>query len=382
MKIVVVGAGAIGLLTAAECVRAGAQVELVEQAAIPSPSATSSDSQRVVRSYHRGDATLTIAAADLTRGWRELERRFGRQFFHRTGVLTVAPRADVDAALVLLAGVGARVAALSGRELRARFPHVRFGCAQTAVLEPDAGVVRADDALVAAACWLRAHPMARTHPHRRAARVLDSGTVVLADGEMLVGDGVIVAAGPWSRDLVPARLAGKLTLKRQTMLSYAPRTFAAAWSRSPAILGLGEGTFGAPDAWLIPPVAGAPARLSAASACRTVPEMTGRRGDVRWRDHLKRRFNAVLTDFVPAEVRAATDGYYLTDEASRGPMLAQLGMGPVWAYAACGGMSFKFAPVLASVLADRALGRQPRLTGLESVDLPRFVSDYELERVA
>jgi hypothetical protein len=34
-------------------------------------------------------------------------------------------------------------------------------------------------------------------------------------------------------------------------------------------------------------------------------------------------------------------------------------------------MSFKFAPVLARALADRALGHPARQTGLESVDLPR-----------
>jgi glycine/D-amino acid oxidase-like deaminating enzyme len=34
-------------------------------------------------------------------------------------------------------------------------------------------------------------------------------------------------------------------------------------------------------------------------------------------------------------------------------------------------MSFKFAPVLARALADRAVGRPPHQTGLDSVDRPR-----------
>jgi glycine/D-amino acid oxidase-like deaminating enzyme len=372
MRVVVVGAGVIGLLTAAECVRLGAHVDLVEQDSVPAPGAASYDQHRVVRTFHRGDATLTIAAADLVHSWREVDRRYGAHTFHCTGVLTLAPAADVDAALVLLAGIGARAQALTGRELRRRYPHVRFAADDTAVLEPAAGTVRADHTLHAIAGWLRAHPAVELHPQRRAVRVTESGAVLLADGAMLQGDGVVIATGAWSREFLPARLATRLALKRQTMLSYLPR--GGAWAGSPAILGLDAEHR---DAWLIPPVPGAPARLSAASACRTVPELAGRDTDPHWRAHLVARFSRLLTDFAPAALHAA-DGYYLTDESSRGPMLAQLGDGPVWAYGACGGMSFKFAPLLAAVLAARATGRQPRVTGLESVDGPRHVDERQV----
>jgi sarcosine oxidase len=175
-----------------------------------------------------------------------------------------------------------------------------------------------------------------------------------------------VAAGPWSRDLLPAALGASLTLKRQTMLSYSPSWFPTAWSRSPAVLGLGS----TGDAWLMPPVAGTPVRLSAASACRTVAELTDRRTAGNWRTHLTRRFSTLLTAFEPAAVTGATEGYYLTDEAGQGPLLVELSDG-IWAFAACGGMSFKFAPALARALSDRAMRDAPRQTGLESVDRPR-----------
>jgi sarcosine oxidase len=367
MRVVVVGAGVIGMLTAAECVRAGAQVDLVDQAGIPSASAASYDRHRVVRVLHRGDAPLTLAAAPLDEGWLDIERRLGGRFYHRTGVLTAVTARDVEASLALLAAAGVPVEALSVEDLSARYPHVRFAAGHAAVFEPAAGTVLADLALLAAARWLRGHPAVRSHPHRRVTQVEESGTVRLGDGTVLAGDGVVVAAGPWSRDLLPASLAGELTLKRQTMLSYAPASFRAAWSGSPAVLGLGSEH----DAWLMPPVAGTPARLSAASACRTVPGMTDRDTPREWRDHLTDRFGTVLTGFDPAAVTGATEGYYLTDEAGEGPLLAELGDGAVWAYAACGGMSFKFAPVVAPALADRALGRPPRQTGLDSVDRPR-----------
>jgi glycine/D-amino acid oxidase-like deaminating enzyme len=368
VRIVVVGGGVIGLLTAVECVRAGAEVDLVEQDGIPSGSATSYDQHRVVRTLHRGDPLLTIAAAGLHEAWVETERRLGGRFYHRTGVLTVGTDVEVD--LALLAGTSTPVRELSGRDLPARYPQLRFKPGQRAVLEPAAGTVLADQALLAAARWLRGHPAVRTHSHRRATAVTESATVALADGRVLSADSVVVAAGPWSRNLLPAALGTSLTLKRQTMLSYSPSWFPGAWSRSPAVLGLGS----TGDAWLMPPVAGTSVRLSAASACRTVAEQTDRQTPGSWRTHLTRRFSTLLTAFEPAAVTGATEGYYLTDEAGQGPLLVRLGDG-VWAFAACGGMSFKFAPVLARALADRALGHPPRHTGLESVDLPRQLVD-------
>jgi glycine/D-amino acid oxidase-like deaminating enzyme len=204
---------------------------------------------------------------------------------------------------------------------------------------------------------------------------------------VLAGDRVVVAAGPGSRDLLPAAAAADVTLYRQTMLSYAPPAGPApeAWAAMPAVLGLGPGH----DAWMMPPVAGTPARLSAASACRVVAGMTGRETPAQWREHLVGRFAGLLAGFDPAAVTGAADGYYLASTATGGPLLAGLADGAgragsaggtgragsaggaVWMYAACGGMSFKFAPLIARALADRALGRPPRPSGLDSVDRPR-----------
>jgi sarcosine oxidase len=373
MRIVVVGAGVIGMLTAVECVRAGAQVDLVDQAGIPSASAASYDLHRVVRTLHRGDVPLTVAAAGLPEAWADVERMLGARFFHRTGVLTATSEDDLGTNLALLAEAGVKGTALSPAELAARCPHVQFPADRAGVLEPTAGTVQADQALLAIAAWLRGQPTARLHQHREVVRVEDNGIVRFADGSELAGDSVVVAAGAWSRDLLPAALTDGLTLKRQTMLSYAPNH--SAWADSPAVLGLGTGG----DAWVMPPVGGTPVRVSAGSACRTVPEMTDRDTPSRWRDHLADRFAGLLTGFDPAAIIGTTEGYYLTDESGEGPLLAELGDGAVWAYAACGGMSFKFAPLVSKALASRAMGRLPRWTGLDSVDRPRQLAVHREE---
>jgi sarcosine oxidase len=371
MRIVVVGSGVIGLLTAVECVRGGALVDLVDQDTIPGALATSNDTYRVVRALHPDDPALTGAGAKGRAGWATLERRLGARFYLRTGVLTIMPADAITASLALLASAGVAAEALSAGALRERYPQLRPEAGRAAVLEPAAGVVLAGEGLLALAGWLRGQPGVRLHAGHRVIEVSRAGAVRLADGQVLAGDGVVVAAGPWSRDLLPDGAAAGLTLLRQTMLTYlpaAPPSSSTGWAGLPVVIGLGRDR----DAWLMPPpAAGTTARLSAASACRAVPAMTGRDAPAPWRDHLVDRFATLLTDFDPGRVTGAADGYYLSDPAGRGPRLAAIGDGRVWAYAACGGMSFKIAPLVARALADRVLRRPPRPTGLDQIDRPR-----------
>jgi glycine/D-amino acid oxidase-like deaminating enzyme len=373
MRVIVVGAGVVGLLTAVECVRGGAAVQLVDQSDIPHARAASHDSHRVVRTLHRGDAPLTLAAAGLHRDWLDVERRLGARFFHHTGVLTAMSQLEAEAALAVMKEAGSRTVLFSPDQLSERYPQVSPPGQSWALFEPEAGTVRADLALSALARWLHGQPAVRVHARRRAVAVEESATVVFEDGSALHGDCVVIAAGPWSRALLPGVLAADLVLKRQTMLSYAA---GRAWSGSPAILGLG----GTRDAWAMPPIADAPVRLSAASACRTVSTMTDWVTPPQWRDHVVKRFSAILPGFDPRAVVGATEGYYLTDDGGRGPILAELGGGAVLAYAACGGMSFKFGPAVARTLADLALGRSPRPTGLDPIDHPRQFAAAQCER--
>jgi glycine/D-amino acid oxidase-like deaminating enzyme len=368
MRITVVGGGVIGLLTAIECVRAAGveQVDLFDAGPIPSPSATSHDRLRVVRALHRGEPALTLAAAQAHEAWMEVEGLVGARFYHPAGALTAMPEPEAAASLALLTGAGARAWGLSPDELSRRYPQVRFPAGSGAVLEATAGAVLADQALVAMARWLDGQPRVRLHPHRRVVEVSGSGRVIrFADGGSATADRVVVAAGPWSRDLVPAVIASTLTLYRQTVLSYRQPD----WVGLPAVLGLGPDR----NAWLMPtvPHSDAPLRLSAASACRPVSEMTDRDTPGEWREHLMNVFAEVLPGFDPAAVTDSYDGYYLAEQSRGGPLLSSYGGGAVWAYAACGGMSFKFAPQIARALADRAAGTPPRPVGLDSIDRPR-----------
>ena len=116
--------------------------------------------------------------------------------------------------------------------------------------------------------------------------------------------------------------------------------------------------------------AGEHVALVADEASRAVAELTDHGTPAWWRHRLVNRARPLLPGFDPAWVTDARDFYYLADTATGGPLLARLGDATVWAYAACGGISFKFAPLIARVLSQRLAGADPAPTGFRPLDQP------------
>ncbi|KXK62436.1 hypothetical protein AWW66_08305 [Micromonospora rosaria] len=369
MHITVVGGGVIGLLTAVESVLAGHRVTVVEQAALPNAAAASADRHRIIRALHLGDGGATTAAARAHRRWIELEKTLYTRFYDRVGALSVLPEDQIVPAVSLLgyAGVWSRV--LRGADLAERYPMLSFAPDATAVLEREAGVLLADRVLRGCLGWLRWQPTVGFVTHQPV-RAIDPAAkaVNLADGTVLTGDAVLVAAGAWSRDLLPPSVANRLTLYRQSML-YCDVDDERAWSTLAAMPSLG----GPQRRWLVPPVAGTPLKLSAHSACRPVSAIDDHDTDAAWREHLLDAFAPLIPALRGDWVTAARDCYYLADDVSGGALAARLG-DQVVAYAACGGTSFKFAPLIAEALvrcADGSLAEMPAVPTVTVVDADR-----------
>lgn len=365
MRITLVGAGVISLLTAVECVLAGHHVTVVDQGDIPFSGATSFDRHRIIRALHRGDPRTTEAAVRAHHRWMALERLLTTRFYHRVGALTVLPTAELAGALSMLRSSGTQGRVLHAEQLATRCPYVSFPAGAEGVLESDAGVLLADRALAACVGWLRGHARVELVAHQAVVGVNGrTASVRLVDGDVIDADAAIVATGPWSRRLLPPEVAAELTLYRQSLLyCRVPDQGLAAWSTTPAIPSLG--TSG--GAWLVPPVAGTPLKLSAASACRVVDEIADRVTGDSWRDHLVEVFDDLISDFRPDWVTDTRDCYYLAHTATGGSLLVALGE-TVYCYAACGGSSFKFAPLIAGSLAQRATGLRPTPVGLGPLD--------------
>ncbi|HEY4853017.1 MAG TPA: FAD-dependent oxidoreductase [Streptosporangiaceae bacterium] len=365
MRIVIVGGGVIGLLTAVRCVSAGHEVVLVDQADIPFSGAASFDRHRALLALNLDDPAVTAAAVHAHHRWIGLQHLLSARFYEQVGALSVLPSEHLSVAQTMLTDAGSWARVLNPDELASSYPQIRFPAGASAVFESRAGVLLADRVLAACADWLRWRSRAELRPHTRAVSI-DSGSaaVRLAGGEVVRADALLLAIGPWSRALLAPELAGELVLYRQSMIyCQVPPSDAAAWSATPPIRSLG--TDG--GVWLVPPVAGTPLKLSAASACRAVVEIDGNTTPPYWRDHLIDAVSATIPGFGADWLIGARDCYYLARTSARGLMLAVLA-DRVVSYAACGGLSFKFAPLIAQSLAERLIGAVPAPTGLQPID--------------
>lgn len=245
MKVIIIGAGIMGLSTAWALQRMGAEVTIVEQGGVPNPLGSSVDQHRLIRYPYgaaRGYTRMVHAAYDA---WERVWTDLGVRLYIETGTLVLSGPGDEWAAqcLASLAPEGIAQEPIAPDALSARFPFLRpenlvsaFGC-------PHGGLLRADAILGR----LKTHAMDRGLRllSRRRAEAVDAstGNVRLADGEILTADRVLVAAGPWTARLLP-ELGGVARPSRQTVVYLTPPPeHVAAWYHAPMLLELG-GTAG------------------------------------------------------------------------------------------------------------------------------------------
>ncbi len=340
-RVLVVGAGVTGLLTAVRCARAGHRVTVLDQGAVPNPGSTSYDQHRAIRSLDPDGPEATRRLIGAHRRWLELEQLLGATVYHRVGALSAWPAGQVDQVARVAAAADLPISVVSPDA----YPHLRFPVGTVGVLEHDAGVLMADHVLWAATQWLIRQAGVELRPWQEVVEVrADAAEAVLADGEVLGADLLLVATGPWSQRLVDL----PMVMHRQTMVYLRPPAdLAAWWSAAPCAGQLG----GAGRAWLLPPVGGALLKVSTAAVCREVDGLADR-GD---------EDESAFADRIMAESAVADPGryrvmavrrcHYLIDAGTQRAHLVRIGPN-AWARTASGGDGFRTAPLVADRIAE------------------------------
>jgi glycine/D-amino acid oxidase-like deaminating enzyme len=343
-RVLVVGAGVVGLLTAMRCALAGHRVTVLDRGAIPDPGAGSADQHRVLRTLVPNDLDGTRRLMSARRQWLDLERRLRVGCFRPVGVLSARTRADAEAALQTAAVAGLPVRRVPARDLPALPVHGRV-----AVLEVQAGVLLAHEVLRAAAGWLGEHPSVELRPGCAVRAVdVDAPAVELDGGEVLRADLVVVAAGAWTAGLLPQ----PVVLHRQTMVYlHPPGDLRAWWRQAPAAGGLGADGKG----WVVPPGDGTLLKISSDAVRREVtslldPEPGGATDEYWSRRVLGLGLLERPDRYTVARVRHC---HYATTAAGDG-RLTRHGAA-VWSRAACGGNGFATAPLVADRITRAAL---------------------------
>ena len=223
--IAVIGAGAFGGWTALHLVERGARVTLLDAWGPGNSRASSGGETRVMRGTYGPDQPYTEMAAHALKLWAKYERRWKRQFLHRTGVLWMASGLDdgfESGSVKALRAAKIKFQELSAAQMRKRWPQINFEGIEWGVFEPECGYLDAR-----ASCQAVAEEFLEAGGKCRQAAVLADGleskplrSLALSDGSRLKADRYVFACGPWLGKLFPEAVGHLVQATKQDVFFF------------------------------------------------------------------------------------------------------------------------------------------------------------------
>lgn len=215
---IVIGLGGMGSASAYHLARRGLRVLGIEQFKIPHELGSSHGLSRIIRlAYFESPAyvPLLVRAYEL---WRELETR--TKLLHITGSIDAGPADSVTVRGSLTACREFSLAheVLDPAALTKRFPGYRLGSNMLAVLQPQGGFLVPEGCVVSHVAAAREHG-AEIHAGEKvqAWEATSGGVAVFTDRGRYEASKLVIAAGPWTRSLLP-QLAPLAVPERQAVM--------------------------------------------------------------------------------------------------------------------------------------------------------------------
>ena len=366
----VVGGGVTGLATAWHLARRGVErVALVERFRVGHDRGSSHGFSRITRSTYGDPMWVRLMQVAHGEEWPRLEAEARATLRHPVpGLFFGPPEGPFEQWAASVAAVGADVERLDAAEARRRFPLFRFAGVAGVLQDRTAAVIAADATIRALArrCAVEGvHVLDNT-------RVRGIGWEVRpfridTDRGQLLAERLVVAAGPWTRALVPA-LAPALTVRRQSVGFYRLEAPAASVRPGPfpvwVYLGPGENgiRYGLPE-------------LGREGVKIGLHEVAGESQDPDDAAGPDEEALARLARFatglfaVPLAGRSHAETCFYTSTANEDFILDQPpGVPGAIVVSACSGHGFKFAPLVGRLAAELLVeGR----TGVEEFERNR-----------
>lgn len=224
-RIAVLGAGGVGSATARFLARERHDVTVIEQFDPDHDRGSSYGSSRIIRKTYT-DGLYTGLMTHAYPLWDELEREAGEPLFARTGGMFFGPTEHPELAAIrrALKDNGVPFEELDPTACARKFPQLRLLAGESGIFEREAGFLRASACVRANLRLAAAHgARLRTRATVQAIEPRPGGiTLVLAGGESLEFDRVVLAAGPWTGRLLSRFASLPLTVTRQTYCHFEP----------------------------------------------------------------------------------------------------------------------------------------------------------------
>jgi glycine/D-amino acid oxidase-like deaminating enzyme len=225
--IAVSGAGAFGGWTALHLVERGARVTLLDAWGPGNSRASSGGETRIMRGTYGPDQPYTGLAARALKLWGKYERRWKRQFLHRTGVLWMVSSNDdwyERKSLAVLREEGIKFREFSTLEMKKRWPQIEFSDVRWGIYEPECGYLDARES-----CRAVVDAFVGEGGEYRQLAVAGDGledaplrSLALSDGSRLKADCYVFACGPWLGKLFPKTLGAVIRPTKQDIFFFGP----------------------------------------------------------------------------------------------------------------------------------------------------------------
>ena len=223
--IAVIGAGAFGGWTALHLLERGARVTLLVAWGPGNSRASSGGETRIMRGTYGPNQPYTQMAARALTLWQKYERRWKRQFLHRTGVLWMASGRDdafESGSVEMLRAAKIRHQELPAVRMRKRWPQINFEGIEWGIFEPECGYLDAR-----ASCAAVVEAFVAAEGRYRQVAVMAEGledaplsSLALSDGSRLKADGFVFACGPWLGKLFPRTVGDFVRATKQDVFFF------------------------------------------------------------------------------------------------------------------------------------------------------------------
>jgi len=180
-----------------------------------------------MRGTYGPEQPYTKLAARALKLWEKYERRWKRQFLHRTGVLWMVSSRDDSyerGSLEVLRDAHIKFRELSTPEMKKRWPQINFADVHWGIFEPECGYLEARgscqavvDAFVSEGGAYRQVAVSGDDLENAPLRSL-----ILSDGSQLKADYYVFACGPWLGKMFPEALGDLIRATKQDIFFFGP----------------------------------------------------------------------------------------------------------------------------------------------------------------
>jgi len=358
--VVVIGLGVIGLSTAGALARRGNAVVGIDRWGSGHPVTSSTGASRSIRVAYDDERYVRLAR-EAFEGWHRLEASQDVSLLVETGQIDLGPDAKLDALAAAMRAAGVPFDELDASDVRGRFPELAMRAGERALFHPEGGTVLADAAMRALTADAVGAGASLSMPERCIAieTAVDKVTVV-TDQRMVRAARVVIAAGPWSGELLHAvgidlplaPAIAQVTFLRSSQLVGRPGL--ADWLRDD-----GVGVYGHPV-----PGVGYKVAFDAGSSEPWLPDVEEWRADLAEQDRLVTWLVERMPTIEPSVALTQRHPWTMTPDGD----FAIGRRGPIVVAAGCSGHAFKFGPALGVLVADVTDGVARNDLGLFSLD--------------